>query len=68
MVDYAWEPWPSQFVDKPLDDSEPATPDPQKTTVKTARNTTSPPKKVIRPAGSRAATKPASPASPAKSG
>ena len=59
MVDYAWEPWPSNFTDKPFDDSESDDPQMQKAPTKPRTTTASPAKKVIRPAGSRSGTKPA---------
>jgi intracellular multiplication protein IcmT len=47
MVDYAFEPWPEKFVDKPLEESNEAPGKPQKP-VATNRPAMAKPKKVIR--------------------
>jgi hypothetical protein len=68
MVDYAWEPWPEKFNDKPLDDSESVTPDPQKTSMKTERTSAKPSATPSRKAPPKSGAKTAAPAAPGKSG
>jgi intracellular multiplication protein IcmT len=68
MVDYAWEPWPEQFVDKELDGSESPPPEAPKKADKPRVRTASPTSRTTRPGVPKSATPATASAASAKSG